>query len=57
MCFETSAVDRASKCPKFYTNSILGEQNLRQRVCKFFENFNCDQYSTVFNIRLKKTAT
>ena len=23
---------RPSKCPKFYTNRILGEQNVRQKV-------------------------
>ena len=33
---------RPSKCPKFYTNRNLGEQNLRQKVRKFGQNLNRD---------------
>ena len=35
--------NRPSKCPKFYTNRIFGEQNLRQNFCKFGQNFNCNK--------------
>ena len=31
---------RPSKFPKFYTNRILGEENLRQKVRKFCQNVN-----------------
>ena len=31
---------RPSKCPEFYTNKILGEQSLRQKVCQFCQNLN-----------------
>ena len=31
---------RPSKCPKFYTNRILGEQNIRQKMHKFGHNLN-----------------
>ena len=34
---------RPSKCPKFYTNRILGEQNFCQKVRKFFQNSNCNK--------------
>ena len=34
---------RPSKCPKFYTNRIWGEQNLRQKVRKFCQNLNRDK--------------
>ena len=36
----TQAPPRPSKCPKSYTNRILGEQNLRQKVRKFCKIFN-----------------
>ena len=57
---------RPSRCPKCYTNRILGEQNLRQQVRKFCQNLNWDKMpffnqiyfnSTLFNIGLYKTAT
>ena len=34
------AGDRPSKCPNIYTKRILGEQNLRQKMFKFSQNFN-----------------
>ena len=34
-------VVRPSKCPKFYTNRILGKPKSQQKVSKFFQNFNC----------------
>ena len=57
---------RPSKCPKFYTNRILGEQNLRQKVRNFCQNLNCDKMIYVIKYtltvqflikRLYKTAT
>ena len=41
-CAEARAAYRPSKCPKLYTNRILGEQNLRQKVRKFGQNLNRD---------------
>ena len=32
-----------SKCPTFYTNRVLGKQNLRQKVRNFCQNLNCDK--------------
>ena len=67
----TSSVDtrqtqaRPSKCPKFYTNRILGDKNLRQKVRKFCQNLNRNKKpvfykiyfnSPVFNIGLYKTV-
>ena len=37
---EQELTARPSKCPKFYTNRILGEQNSRQKVRKFGQNLN-----------------
>ena len=34
---------RPSKCSKFYTNRILGEQSLRQEVRKCYQNFNLNR--------------
>ena len=41
-CTRKGTFIRPSKCPKFYTNRILGEQNLRQKVRKFGQNLNRD---------------
>ena len=57
---------RPSKCPKFYTSRTIGKQNLRQKERKNLSKFKSLQNdifkqiyfnSTVFNIRLFKTAT
>ena len=37
-----SICSRPSKCLKFYTNRILGEQNWRWKVRNFCPNLNCD---------------
>ena len=34
---------RPSKCPKLYTNRILGKQNLRQEMRKYCQNSNFNQ--------------
>ena len=39
-----------SKCPKFYTNRILEEQNVRQKVRKFCQNYNRDKMAYFSNI-------
>ena len=43
---------RPSKCPTFYTNRILGEQNLRQKVGKFCQNLNYDNMTFLFKYSL-----
>ena len=43
---------RPSKCPKFYTNRILGEQNLRQKVRKFGQNLNRDKLTYLIQYTL-----
>ena len=53
----TLAVDsldsgKPSKCPKFYTNRILGEQNLRQKVRKFRHNLNRDKITYLIKYAL-----
>ena len=40
---DTASISRPSKCPKLYTNRILGEQNLRKKVREFFQNLNHDK--------------
>ena len=41
-CLCKVVVHRPSKCQKIYTNRILWEQNLRQKVNKFCQNLNHD---------------
>ena len=43
---------RPSKCPKFYTNRILGEQNLRQKVLKFCSNLNSNRITYLIKLTL-----
>ena len=45
---------RPSKCPTFYTNKILGEQNLRQKVSKFCQSLNSDKM--IYLIKYTLTA-
>ena len=40
---------RHYKCPKFDTNRILGNLNLRQKVHKFFQPFNCNKLTCLIN--------
>ena len=47
---KSNAISRPSKCPKYYMNSILGEQNLRQKVQKFDQNLNFDKMMYLLNI-------
>ena len=44
---------RPSKCPKFNTNRILGEQNLRPKVRNFCQNLNCDKMMYVIKYTLR----
>ena len=43
---------RPSKCPKFYTNRILEEQNLGPKVRTFCQNSNRDKMTYLINYTL-----
>ena len=43
---------RPSKCPKFYTNRILGDQNLRQKMRNFGQNLNCNKMTYLIKYTL-----
>ena len=45
VCSMQHAVCRPSKCPKVYTNMILGAQSLRQKVRQFGQNLNSTNFS------------
>ena len=49
----TECYGRPSKCPKFYTSIISGEQNLRQKEQKICQKFYSDKI-TYLNIYLNK---
>ena len=40
LMLSTKAMLRPSKCPKLYTNRILGKMTLRQKVREFCQNSN-----------------
>ena len=44
--------NRPSKCPKFYTNRNLQEQNLRQKLRKFGQNLNCNKITYLIKYTL-----
>ena len=48
-------VHRPSKSPYFYTNKILGEQSLRQKVRKYYQNLNRDKMTYVIKNTLKSS--
>ena len=43
---------RLSKCLKFYTNRIQGEQNLRQKLRKFCQHLNYDKMAYLIKYTL-----
>ena len=49
---KTFSLYRPSKCPKFYTNRILGEQNWCQKVRKPCQNLNCNKITYLIKYSL-----